>query len=150
MLSKKCQYALHALIYLSEHEDKEVIHISDIARSKKIPQKFLEIIMLDLKKFNILGSKRGKEGGYYLRKRSDEVSILEIVRMMDGAIAMLPCVSINFHESCGLCENEAECSIKRIFSRVRDETLNILSKSTIADLSKSPAVSNLVLRNTLP
>ena len=141
MLSKKCQYALHALIHLGEHQDSGLIFISEIARSKKIPKKFLEAILLDLKNTNILGSKKGKGGGYYLRKKPEEITILHVVRAIDGAVAMLPCVSLNFYESCGLCENEAQCTINHLFSQVRDETLKILSTNTLADLIKSKAIS---------
>jgi len=140
MLSKKCQYALHALIYLGEHQDSGLTFISAIAASKKIPKKFLEAILLDLKNTNILGSKKGKGGGYYLKKKPEEISILQVVRAIDGAVAMLPCVSLNFYESCGLCENEKECRINHLFSQVRDETLKILSKNTLADLIKNQSL----------
>jgi Rrf2 family protein len=136
MLSKKCQYALHALIYLGQHQDVGLIFISQIAEAKKIPKKFLEAILLDLKNTNILGSKKGKGGGYYLKRKPEEITILQVVRSIDGAVAMLPCVSLNYYESCGMCENEKECSINHLFSKVRDETLKVLSKSTLADLIK--------------
>ena len=140
MLSKKCQYALHALIYLGEHQDTGLTFISQIATSKKIPKKFLEAILLDLKNTNILGSKKGKGGGYYLKKKPEEISILQVVRAIDGAVAMLPCVSLNFYESCGLCENEKECRINHLFSQVRDETLKILSKNTLPDLIRNQSL----------
>jgi Rrf2 family protein len=140
MLSKKCQYALHALIYLGEHQTSGLTFISAIAESKRIPKKFLEAILLDLKNTNILGSKKGKGGGYYLKKKPEEITILQVVRAIDGAVAMLPCVSLNFYESCGLCENEKDCRINHLFSQVRDETLKILSKNTLADLIKNQAV----------
>lgn len=133
MLSKKCQYALHALIYLAERQNG-LTFISEIAASKKIPKKFLEAILLDLKNTSILGSKKGKGGGYFLKKRPEEITILQIVRAIDGAVAMLPCVSLNFYERCGLCEDEKTCTINHLFSKVRDETLKILSKNTLADL----------------
>lgn len=133
MLSKKCQYALHALIYLAEHQNG-LTFISEIAASKKIPKKFLEAILLDLKNTSILGSKKGKGGGYFLKKRPEEITILQIVRAIDGAVAMLPCVSLNFYERCGLCEDEKTCTINHLFSQVRDETLKILSKNTLSDL----------------
>lgn len=136
MLSKKCQYALHALIYLGEHPSG-LSFISQIAVSKKIPKKFLEAILLDLKNTSILGSKKGKGGGYYLKKKPEEISILQVVRAIDGAVAMLPCVSLNFYETCGLCEYEKTCTINHLFSQVRDQTLKILSQNTLADLIKS-------------
>jgi Rrf2 family protein len=136
MLSKKCQYALHALIYIVEHEDSERLTIQEIADKKNIPKKFLEGILVDLKNAGIVGSKKGKFGGYYMMKKPENVSVLEIIRLIDGAVAMLPCVSLNFYESCGRCEDEATCRVNKLFSAVRDETLKILSGNTLADLQR--------------
>ena len=136
MLSKKCQYALHALIYIVEHEDSDRLTIQEIADKKNIPKKFLEGILVDLKNAGIVGSKKGKFGGYYMMKRPESVSVLEIIRLIDGAVAMLPCVSLNFYESCGRCDDEATCRVNKLFSAVRDETLKILSGNTLADLQK--------------
>ena len=136
MLSKKCQYALHALIYIVEHEDSDRLTIQEIADKKNIPKKFLEGILVDLKNAGIVGSKKGKFGGYYMMKRPENVSVLEIIRLIDGAVAMLPCVSLNFYESCGRCDDEATCRVNKLFSAVRDETLKILSGNTLADLQK--------------
>ena len=149
MLSKKCQYALHALIYLGQHQDVGLIFISQIAEAKKIPKKFLEAILLDLKNTNILGSKKGKGGGYYLKRKPEEITVLQVVRSIDGAVAMLPCVSLNYYESCGMCENEKECSINHLFSKVRDETLKVLSKSTLADLIKPTSSAGTLLASHL-
>ena len=135
MLSKKCQYALHALIYIVEHENSDRLTIQEIADKKNIPKKFLEGILVDLKNAGIVGSKKGKVGGYY-------VSVLEIIRLIDGAVAMLPCVSLNFYESCGRCEDEATCRVNKLFSAVRDETLKILSGNTLADLQRIGGIEN--------
>jgi Rrf2 family protein len=134
MLSKKCQYALHALLYMVEHEQMDRLTIQQIADQKNIPKKFLETILMDLKTAGVLGSKKGKLGGYYFKKKPADVSVLEVIRLMDGAVAMLPCVSLNFYESCGRCEDETTCSINKLFSSVRDETLKILSSHSLADL----------------
>lgn len=136
MLSKKCQYALHALIYIVEHEDSDRLTIQEIADKKNIPKKFLEGILVDLKNAGIVGSKKGKFGGYYMMKRPENVSVLEIIRLIDGAVAMLPCVSLNFYESCGRCEDETTCRVNKLFSAVRDETLKILSGNTLADMQR--------------
>lgn len=138
MLSKKCQYALHALIHLAKLEEGGSTTINAIAVARNIPKKFLETILLDLKKAGVLSSKKGKSGGYYLLKKADQISIIEVVRLIDGAVAMLPCVSLNYYSSCGMCEDEETCSINRIFGQVRDETLKILSTNTISDLAKNP------------
>ncbi|MBL7859355.1 MAG: Rrf2 family transcriptional regulator [Cyclobacteriaceae bacterium] len=136
MLSKKCQYAIHALIYLTEKHEKECTTIVEIADAKSIPHKFLEVILLDLKNAGVLGSKKGKGGGYYMIKHADQIRIIDVIRLIDGAVAMLPCVSLNFYESCGLCENEKKCSINKLFKEVRDATLKILSNNTIGDLAR--------------
>ena len=139
MLSKKCQYALHALVYLAERDNTlNVSTIQEIAGKQNIPKKFLEIILADLKQAGILGSRKGKTGGYYLSRKAEEVSILEIIRLIDGAVAMLPCVSLNFYESCGRCDNEETCRINKVFSTVRDETLRILSTARLSDLVNRP------------
>ncbi len=135
MLSKKCQYALHALIYLADLEKDASVTIGEIAVKKSIPKKFLEAILLDLKNAGILASRKGKSGGYYLIKQANEISIIEVIRYIDGAVAMLPCVSLNFYDSCGMCENEHTCRINRLFGQVRDSTLKILSTNTVADLA---------------
>lgn len=134
MLSKKCQYALHALVYLAKQDKTEVSTIQEIAERKNIPKKFLEIILAELKQAGVLASRKGKMGGYYLRRNPEEVSVLEVIRLVDGAVAMLPCVSLNFYQSCGRCEDEATCSINKLFSKVRDETLKVLANNTLADL----------------
>lgn len=136
MLSKKCQYALHALIYIVEHEEPDRLTIQKIADTKNIPKKFLEGILVDLKNAGIVGSRKGKFGGYYMMKRPEAVTVLEIIRLIDGAVAMLPCVSLNFYESCGRCEDEATCRVNKLFSAVRDETLKILSGNTLADMQR--------------
>jgi Rrf2 family protein len=135
MLSKKCQYALHALVYIAEHDPTKVVTIQEIATKKNIPRKFLEIILSELKQGGVILSRKGKSGGYYLERKPAEINILEVVRLIDGAVAMLPCVSLNFYESCGRCEDESTCKINKVFSAVRDQTLKILSTSTLADLS---------------
>ncbi|MBZ0244904.1 MAG: Rrf2 family transcriptional regulator [Cyclobacteriaceae bacterium] len=131
MLSKKCKYAIHALVYLARRYQQGPVHIHEIADREKIPKKFLEAILLELRKAKILQSKKGKGGGYYLLKKPEEVNLMEIIRLMDGAIAMLPCVSLNYYESCEECKDEEACSIRIAFVGVRDETLRILAGSTL-------------------
>lgn len=134
MLSKKCKYAIHALVYLAERYQQGPVHIQEIAENRKIPKKFLEAILLELRNAQILHSKKGKGGGYYLHRKPEEVNLIEIIRLMDGAIAMLPCVSLNYYESCEECINEKVCGIRASFIGVRDETLRILSESTLAKI----------------
>jgi Rrf2 family protein len=140
MLSKKCKYAIHALIYLAERYQQGPIHIQEIAEVQRIPKKFLEAILLELKNANVLRSKKGKGGGYYLFKKPEDVNLIEIIRLMDGAIAMLPCVSLNYYEPCEECRDEKSCGIRDSFIGVRDETLRILSESTLAKIVKREKV----------
>ena len=137
MLSKKCQYALHALIYLADLEEGASVTIGEIATEKNIPKKFLEAILLDLKNAGILGSKKGKSGGYYLIREPETVPIIEVIRHVDGAVAMLPCVSLNFYDSCGMCDDEKTCTINHLFGQVRDATLKILTTNSVADLARN-------------
>ena len=136
MLSKKCKYAIHALVYLAERYQQGPVHIQDIAEKQRIPKKFLEAILLEMRNAKILHSKKGKGGGYYLYKKPEDVNMVEIIRLMDGAIAMLPCVSLNYYEPCEECRDEKICSIRDAFAGVRDETLKLLSKSTLAHMLK--------------
>lgn len=134
MLSKKSQYAFKALSYLTEKYEKGPVLISEIARKKKIPLKFLENILLELKKADILDSKKGKGGGYYLKKPPSKVKVATIIRLVNGPIAMLPCVSLYFYERCKNCD-EKNCGLHDLMIEVRDATLAIVENRTLADLS---------------
>lgn len=143
MLSKKCKYAIHALVHLAKKYQQGPVHIQDIADQERIPKKFLEAILLELRKAKILQSKKGKGGGYYLQKKPEDVNLIEIIRLMDGAIAMLPCVSLNYYEPCEECKDEHSCSIRTAFIGVRDETLRILAESTLAKMIKNEPVPGI-------
>ena len=133
MLSKKSQYALKALSYLVEKQNEGPILISEIAEKKKIPLKFLENILLELKKAKILDSKKGKGGGYFFSKNPQDISLARIIRLVNGPIAMLPCVSLNFYEKCTNC-TEDHCSLHDVLIEVRDATLAILEKKSLLEL----------------
>ncbi len=133
MLSKKSQYAFKALTYLAERFNQGPVLISEIAKQKKIPLKFLENILLELKKADILESKKGKGGGYFLKKDPAKVKMATIVRLINGPIAMLPCVSLYFYERCKNCD-EKQCGLHDIMIEVRDATLEILENRTLKDL----------------
>src|SRR5690606_28385227 len=145
MLSKKCKYAIHALVYLAERYDQGPVHIQEIAEDQRIPKKFLEAILLELKNAKILNSKKGKGGGYYMYRKPEDVNLIEIIRLMDGAIAMLPCVSLNYYEPCEECVNEHLCGIRDAFIGVRDETLRVLSEHTLAQIVKIKAEKQRLL-----
>ena len=134
MLSNKAQYAFRALTYLVDKYNEGPVLISDIARKKKIPLKFLENILLELKKAGILESKKGKGGGYYIKQDPAKTSIAAVVRIVNGPIAMLPCVSLYFYQRCKNCD-EKNCGLHDVMEKVRDATLNILEKRTLEDLA---------------
>jgi Rrf2 family protein len=136
MLSKKTQYALKALGYLAAKYGEGPVLISEISEQKKIPLKFLETILLDLKKANILDSKKGKGGGYYLLDSPKKITLAQAIRVVGGPIAMLPCVSLNFYEKCEDCD-EATCGLNRAMMQTRDATLKILEKKTLVELIDS-------------
>jgi Rrf2 family protein len=133
VLSKKTQYAFHALTYLAENIDNGPVLISEISVERKISLKFLENILLELKKSGILGSKKGKGGGYYLIKAPEDIGLAKIIRMLDGPIALLPCVSLNYYEKCENCQEDI-CGLNVVMSEVRDNTLKILESKSLKDV----------------
>jgi Rrf2 family protein len=135
MLSKKTQYAFQALMYLAEKGKEKPVLIAEIAKKKKIPLKFLENILLDLKKAGILESKKGKGGGYFLAKSPREVQLATVMRLLDGPISLVSCVSLYFYEKCRNCD-EKKCGLHDVMALVRDANLRILERKTIADISK--------------
>lgn len=133
-LSKKTRYAMIALIKLAKEYGKGPVLISDIAESEQIPQRFLENILLELKKMGVLGSRLGKTGGYFLIKKPEEVSLDEIVRHFEGSIAMLYCISEKSYQPCEFCKKEENCKIRHVFKEIRDNTVSVLKKTTIDQL----------------
>ncbi|MBL7760213.1 MAG: Rrf2 family transcriptional regulator [Sediminibacterium sp.] len=133
MLAKKTQYALKALTYMAEQNNEGPFLIADIARKKKIPVKFLESILLELKKAGILNSKKGKGGGYFFNQDPSTITMATVMRLIEGPIALLPCVSLHFYKKCSDC-NEKKCGLNKIMKEVRDNTLSILENRTIQDL----------------
>ena len=137
MLSKKTKYGLKALTYIARSESDSPVQVSEIAKSEQIPQKFLEGILLTLRKSGILGSKKGKHGGYYLRNEPSEIKMTDVMRVLEGPIAMVPCVSLNFYEKCDDCPDENICSVNKLMLQVRDSTLKVFRNTTLADLSST-------------
>ena len=136
MISKKCKYAIKAILYIADkRKEKRAVMSTEIAANQKIPHKFLEGILRDLRNNGILNSKRGKDGGYTLLKKPEEINMTELMRIMDGPIALLPCVSLNYYTACSECD-ESTCRIKNVFIEVRDKMLEVLNNTTVANLSK--------------
>ena len=134
MLSKKTKYAIKALVILGKNVDNPPMQIQKIAEQERIPKKFLEQILLDLRNAGFLYSKKGAGGGYSLNKDPKDIFLVNILRITDGPVAMLPCASLTFYHKCDECHQETTCGIRDVFVEVRDATLNILSKTSIADV----------------
>ena len=135
MLSKKTKYGLKALAYIARQEDKTPVQIATISKSESISHKFLESILLSLRKAGFLGSKKGKGGGYYLLDEPSNIIMTDVIRVLEGPIAMVPCVSLNYYEKCDDCPDEDACSVHKLMIQVRDNTLKVLKNNTLADLS---------------
>jgi Rrf2 family protein len=118
---------------VEKHSDDPIL-IAEIANQKNIPIKFLENILLELRKAGFLESKKGKHGGYFFAQAPEKIKLSSIFRVIEGPIALLPCVSLNFYEKCADC-NEKKCGINKVMAAVRDNTLAILDNKTVADLS---------------
>jgi len=140
MLSKKAKYAIHALVKLAKEYRKGPMLIRDIAESENIPQKFLENILLELKNVGIVASRKGKGGGYYLLKSPAEVNLAMIIRLFDGAIGMIPCVTYIYYEKCEECQDENICGVRAVFKEVRDLTVELLKKSTLEEIIKKEKI----------
>lgn len=134
MLSKKTKYGLKALAFLASREDRKPIQIAEIARHENISQKFLESILLTLRKAGILGSKKGKGGGYYLFKDPADIQMTAVMRVLEGPIAMIPCVSLNYYEKCDDCPDERSCAVHKLMIAVRDSALKVYRNTTLADI----------------
>ncbi|MCW5697022.1 MAG: Rrf2 family transcriptional regulator [Bauldia sp.] len=145
MISQKAKYALRALMALARAEDSLVI--AEIAEGQSIPKKFLEQILLDLKRHGVIQSQRGRFGGYRLLRPASEITFGQILRLMDGPIAPLPCLSRIAYRRCQDCVDEASCEIRRVFALVADSARQVFDRTTIADaiaggLSPLPAESD--------
>lgn len=145
MISNKAKYAFRALLAIAAAPEGESMTSSEIARRNKIPHKFLEQILLDLKKVGILESRRGKTGGYVMLRPADTISFGEVLRIFEGPLAPLPCLSRQSYRKCEDCDSEASCEIRREFGRAYDASRRVLDARTIGD-----ALANAPYGNPLP
>ncbi len=136
MLSMKTQYAFQALMYMAQQPNNNPVLIAEIAEQKLIPIKFLENILLQLRKAGLLESKKGKGGGYYFSRKPADIKLSYVMRLLDGPIALLPCVSLNFYAKCKGCEENC-CGLHKVMANVRDASLAILETSTVADIAET-------------
>lgn len=133
MLSKKAKYALQACIALASEQPGVPVLIADLAERDGIPKKFLEIILLDLRNAGMLASRKGKGGGYYLARPPQNITIGQIMRLMDGPLAPVACVSQTAYQPCAECHDERCCGIRLVMKDVRDAIAGILDQTTLAD-----------------
>jgi Rrf2 family protein len=131
-MSRKCKYGLKAMIVLAREYGNGPILISDLAEREALPKKFLEAILLALKNRGLLHSRKGPHGGYLLGRDPQEISVGEIIRVLDGPMALVSCVSRTAYAPCDECVTEKECAVRRLFQQVRDETARILDGTTLA------------------
>jgi Rrf2 family protein len=134
MLSKKAKYALQACLSLAGEPPGQPILIADLAERDGIPKKFLEIILLDLRNAGLLASRKGKGGGYYLAKPGQSITVGQIVRLMDGPLAPVPCVSQTAYQPCSDCHDEKFCGIRMVMKDVRDAIAGIYDSTSLADV----------------
>lgn len=130
------KYAIKALAYLARHSSSDhCIRTIEIAEQEHIPKKFLEQILLELKKAKLVNSIQGNVGGYYILKPANQINLAEIYRLFEGPIALIPCASENFYEKCEDCMDEQRCRIKRSIKKIRNQTLAAMEQVTIQSLS---------------
>src|SRR5712692_3805539 len=126
MLTKKSKYGLKALLMLAEHAGRGPMLVTDLAERERIPKKFLEAILLDLKRHGLLQSKKGKGGGYFLGRSAAEITMGQVIRVLDGPLALVPCASQTAYMPCDDCADEESCRIRWAMKEVRDATSKIL------------------------
>ena len=131
MLTRKGKYGLKAMIALAKANSDTPVLIGDLAEQEAIPKKFLENILLALKHRGLVHSRKGPGGGYQLGRRPDEISVGDIIRTLDGPLALVSCVSQTAYAPCEECVTEKDCAVRRIFQQVRDQTAKILDGTTL-------------------
>lgn len=139
MLSQKAKYALKALIALAEIEDGALLQANEIAESHNIPKKFLDLILLDLRRHRLVDSRRGKKGGYLLMRPADTITIGDIVRVIDGPLAPIPCASVTAYRPCTDCNDTKACMVRKIMREVRDAAAGVLDNITLAEATQKKA-----------
>jgi Rrf2 family protein len=135
VLTRKSKYGLKAVLALAEDGTGRPVLISELADRQRLPQKFLEAILLELKRHGLLQSKKGKGGGYFLSRAPSEVTLSQIIRILDGPLALVPCVSQTAYSKCDECIDEETCGVRLAMKAVRDATVQILDNTTLEALN---------------
>jgi Rrf2 family protein len=139
MLTRKSKYGLKALLVLAEEMDRGPMLISELADRHRMPKKFLEAILLDLKRHGLLHSKKGKGGGYFLSRDPSQITLGQVIRILDGPLALIPCVSQTAYVKCEECIDEETCGIRLAMKDVRDATAKILDNTSLVSLNAQVA-----------
>lgn len=142
MLTNRSRYGLKALLLLAREAGRGPVLIADLAVREALPKKFLEAILLDLKRQYVVDSKKGKGGGYFLRRKPSEITFGEVIRVLDGPLAAVPCVSQTAYKPCAECPDEQTCGVRLAMKKVRDATAQILDHTTLADVNAQLARRN--------
>lgn len=134
MLSKKAKYGIRALLYLCQQKEGTPVLIRDIAAKERLPKKFLEVILLELRSAGILHSRPGRGGGYTLNRAPKTITLGRVLRLIDGPLAPISCVSQTAYAPCKDCLDEKTCAIRAVMKQVRDATAKVLDETTLADM----------------
>ena len=143
MLSKKSKYGLKALLVLAEEPDAGRFRSSELADRQRLPKKFLEAILLELKRHGLVQSKKGRAGGYVLSRKPGDITLGQVIRALDGPLALMPCVSQTAYMRCEECMDEETCGVRLAMKEVRDATAHILDNTTLAGLNARSLCSGL-------
>jgi Rrf2 family protein len=150
MLTMKTKYALKALAQLATAADGQPLQIADIAEQEQIPRKFLEAILAELKNHGFLRSRKGRGGGYLLAKPADTISLASVIRVLDGPIAPVPCLSRTAYRPCDGCKDEATCAVRLVLKDAHAASLQVLESTTLADMvSRGQGASLPILRYSI-
>ena len=150
MLTRKSKYGLKAMLSLAEQATRRPVLIADMADRQQLPKKFLEAIVLELKRHGLLGSKKGKGGGYFLGRDPSEITVGQVIRVLDGPLALIPCVSQTAYMKCDECVDEQTCGIRLVMKEVRDATAHILDNTSLVNLNTQVARTRRRARTSKP
>jgi Rrf2 family protein len=140
MITMKAKYAIKALARLALAPTGEPVLIADIAEAEAIPKKFLEAILAELKQHGIVHSRKGRGGGYLLSKKPETISLAAILRVLDGPIAPVPCLSRTAYRRCDGCSDEATCSVRLVLREAYAASVEVLERTTLADVAKNASL----------
>ncbi len=149
MISNKAKYAFKALLYLGRR-GRDTVQLEEIAADEGIPRKFLEHILLELKHSGLIASRRGRTGGYQLIRRPEDITIGQVLRIIDGPMAPLPCISRTAYRRCDDCLDEASCGVRRVFAGAYDTMLSALDGTSLASAALPPLTVDRPAPETAP